>query len=253
MWLSNSLYLLLTVAFIEMCRALLPLFVMTSLYLTGLETPTATLVKAVALTGLGCLISAYGEVCVGVGGGGGSVAAPAWEQVWECSAWLADCTPFSLTPPSRPRGGVCEADLSSLPLPPTGQPVGLGATVPGRQLLVRGGEAGADAGAWGGRGVLGPGWTSGWVMRPEGETADGSRESRKGGCRGREAGAHASAFGWGRLGIDGKVQRVAGWRRNVLNAGRRDNACSWGMPCVLQHHNAGGQGDSGGVLPSRVL
>ena len=70
MWLSNSLYLLLTVAFIEMCRALLPLFVMTSLYLTGLETPTATLVKAVALTGLGCLISAYGEVCVCVWGGG---------------------------------------------------------------------------------------------------------------------------------------------------------------------------------------
>jgi|LauGreStaDraftv2_3_1035109.scaffolds.fasta_scaffold760051_1 drug/metabolite transporter (DMT)-like permease len=62
MCLSNSLYLYLTVSFIEMLRAMLPLFIMIALYVTGLEKPTWTLVKAVSLTGLGCLISAYGEV-----------------------------------------------------------------------------------------------------------------------------------------------------------------------------------------------
>ena len=41
---------------------------MIALYLAGLETPTATIVKAVMMTGMGCLISAYGEV--GMGGAG---------------------------------------------------------------------------------------------------------------------------------------------------------------------------------------
>ena len=101
MWLSNSLYLLLTVAFIEMCRALLPLFVMTSLYLTGLETPTATLVKAVALTGLGCLISAYGEVCVCVGGVGR-------QHVWEQASLYKARRPYPpLLGSPTPSAGVC--------------------------------------------------------------------------------------------------------------------------------------------------
>jgi hypothetical protein len=47
-----------------MCRALLPLFVMISLYLTGLELPTSALIKAVVLTCVGCMLAAYGEVNV---------------------------------------------------------------------------------------------------------------------------------------------------------------------------------------------
>mmetsp|Transcript_38916 Transcript_38916/g.86567 ORF Transcript_38916/g.86567 Transcript_38916/m.86567 type:complete len:345 (+) Transcript_38916:147-1181(+) len=62
MWLSNSLYLYLTVAFIEMCRALLPVFIMLALHFAGLESPTVDIVKAVALTAVGCALSAYGEV-----------------------------------------------------------------------------------------------------------------------------------------------------------------------------------------------
>lgn len=45
-----------------MCRALLPLFVMLALYLTKLETPTTPMVRAVCITGIGCMISSYGEV-----------------------------------------------------------------------------------------------------------------------------------------------------------------------------------------------
>ncbi len=45
-----------------MCRAMLPLFIMLALYLASLETPTSTMVRAVGLTGVGCMISAYGEV-----------------------------------------------------------------------------------------------------------------------------------------------------------------------------------------------
>lgn len=61
-------YLLLTVAFIEMCRALLPLFIMLALYLSSLETPSVSMVKAVSLTGFGCMIAAYGEVHLSAAG-----------------------------------------------------------------------------------------------------------------------------------------------------------------------------------------
>ncbi|GAX79382.1 hypothetical protein CEUSTIGMA_g6824.t1 [Chlamydomonas eustigma] len=51
-----------------MCRALLPLFVMISLYITGLELPTSSLIKAVILTCVGCMLAAYGEVNLNVVG-----------------------------------------------------------------------------------------------------------------------------------------------------------------------------------------
>ncbi|GFH30069.1 TPT domain-containing protein, partial [Haematococcus lacustris] len=60
-WLSNKLYTLLTVAFIEMARAMLPLITLAALWLASLETPTLEHIKAVSLTGVGCAISAYGE------------------------------------------------------------------------------------------------------------------------------------------------------------------------------------------------
>lgn len=50
------------VAFIEMARSLLPLFTMLALFLAGLESPNAELVKAVCATAVGCALSAYGEV-----------------------------------------------------------------------------------------------------------------------------------------------------------------------------------------------
>ena len=68
MWLSNQMYLLLTVAFIEMTRALYPVFTMLALYLTGLESVTPETVKAVVLTAFGCAIAAYGEIGVSVAG-----------------------------------------------------------------------------------------------------------------------------------------------------------------------------------------
>ncbi|GFH28487.1 TPT domain-containing protein, partial [Haematococcus lacustris] len=63
-WLSNKLYTLLTVAFIEMARAMLPLITLAALWLASLETPTLEHIKAVSLTGVGCAISAYGEVAL---------------------------------------------------------------------------------------------------------------------------------------------------------------------------------------------
>mmetsp|Transcript_28892 Transcript_28892/g.73758 ORF Transcript_28892/g.73758 Transcript_28892/m.73758 type:complete len:342 (-) Transcript_28892:471-1496(-) len=64
MWTSNQLYLLLTVAFIEMARSLLPLFTMLALYMAALEVPTSETVRAVLLTAVGCAMSAYGELAL---------------------------------------------------------------------------------------------------------------------------------------------------------------------------------------------
>eukprot|EP00798_Chlamydomonas_sp_ICE-L_P006458 gene6458-3091_t len=61
-WLSNGLYIYLTLSFIEMARATLPLFTMIALHFSGLETPTLSMVKAVVLTTVGCAVAAYGEV-----------------------------------------------------------------------------------------------------------------------------------------------------------------------------------------------
>lgn len=58
----TSEHSLLQVAFMEMARSTLPLFVMLATFLAGLETPTSQLVKAVFLTAIGCGVSAYGEV-----------------------------------------------------------------------------------------------------------------------------------------------------------------------------------------------
>ncbi|KAF5839607.1 hypothetical protein DUNSADRAFT_386 [Dunaliella salina] len=61
-FLSNNLYLLLTVSFIEMARSTLPLFTLGALYLAGLEHPNSQLIRSVLLIVVGCSISAYGEV-----------------------------------------------------------------------------------------------------------------------------------------------------------------------------------------------
>lgn len=60
--LGNSLYLYLTVAFIEMSRASLPITTMVALWLARVETPTNAVIKAVSVTAVGCAIAAYGEV-----------------------------------------------------------------------------------------------------------------------------------------------------------------------------------------------
>uniref|UniRef100_A0A7S3R7M3 Sugar phosphate transporter domain-containing protein n=1 Tax=Dunaliella tertiolecta TaxID=3047 RepID=A0A7S3R7M3_DUNTE len=65
-FLSNNLYLLLTVSFIEMARSTLPLFTLGALYLAGLEHPNGQLIRSVLLIVVGCLISAYGEVKLSV-------------------------------------------------------------------------------------------------------------------------------------------------------------------------------------------
>lgn len=62
LWLGNALCLHLTIAFIEMCRSLMPLFVLTSLFIFGMETPTRPAVYAVLITAVGCMVSAYGEI-----------------------------------------------------------------------------------------------------------------------------------------------------------------------------------------------
>lgn len=45
-----------------MSRALMPLFIMLALYLARLETPTSPMLAAVALTGLGGVLAAHGEI-----------------------------------------------------------------------------------------------------------------------------------------------------------------------------------------------
>lgn len=64
MWLSNNLYLMLTVAFIEMARSMLPLVTLLALWVSNVEIPSRLQIMAVSLTGIGCAISAYGEVSV---------------------------------------------------------------------------------------------------------------------------------------------------------------------------------------------
>ncbi len=56
------MYFYLTVAFIEMSRASLPVTTMVALWLAKLETPTAAVIRAVCLTAVGCAVAAYGEV-----------------------------------------------------------------------------------------------------------------------------------------------------------------------------------------------
>lgn len=58
----TQLYLYLTVAFLEMTRASLPVIVMIALWVTGIEIPSSTVVRAVMLTAVGCAIAAYGEM-----------------------------------------------------------------------------------------------------------------------------------------------------------------------------------------------
>ncbi|KAG2493819.1 hypothetical protein HYH03_008037 [Edaphochlamys debaryana] len=69
LFLGNMMYFYLTVAFIEMSRASLPVTTMIALWLARLETPTAAVIRAVCLTALGCAIAAYGEVHLTLVGG----------------------------------------------------------------------------------------------------------------------------------------------------------------------------------------
>ncbi|GLC43580.1 hypothetical protein PLESTB_000396100 [Pleodorina starrii] len=62
LFLGNQMYFYLTVAFIEMSRASLPVTTMVALWLARLETPTAAVIRAVCVTAVGCAIAAYGEV-----------------------------------------------------------------------------------------------------------------------------------------------------------------------------------------------
>ncbi|KXZ48371.1 hypothetical protein GPECTOR_28g778 [Gonium pectorale] len=62
LFLGNQMYFYLTVAFIEMSRASLPVTTMVALWLARLETPTAAVIRAVCLTAVGCAVAAYGEV-----------------------------------------------------------------------------------------------------------------------------------------------------------------------------------------------
>ncbi|GIL76150.1 hypothetical protein Vretimale_5718 [Volvox reticuliferus] len=62
LFLGNQMYFYLTVAFIEMSRASLPVTTMVALWLARLETPTSAVIRAVCLTAVGCGIAAYGEV-----------------------------------------------------------------------------------------------------------------------------------------------------------------------------------------------
>lgn len=57
-----QLYIYLTVAFLEMSRAALPVIVMLMLWVTRVEVPTPTIIKAVSLTAVGCAVAAYGEM-----------------------------------------------------------------------------------------------------------------------------------------------------------------------------------------------
>lgn len=59
---GNKTYLFLSVSFIEMARAFMPVLTMLALWLAGLESPTRDAIKAVVLTAAGCALAAYGEV-----------------------------------------------------------------------------------------------------------------------------------------------------------------------------------------------
>ncbi|PNW73196.1 hypothetical protein CHLRE_14g622700v5 [Chlamydomonas reinhardtii] len=69
LFLGNQMYFYLTVAFIEMSRASLPVTTMLALWVAQLETPTAAVIRAVCLTAVGCAIAAYGEVHLSLIGG----------------------------------------------------------------------------------------------------------------------------------------------------------------------------------------
>lgn len=58
----TQLYIYLTVAFLEMSRAALPVIVMLMLWASRIEVPTPTITRAVLLTAAGCAIAAYGEM-----------------------------------------------------------------------------------------------------------------------------------------------------------------------------------------------
>ncbi|GLC37079.1 hypothetical protein PLESTB_001393700 [Pleodorina starrii] len=62
LWTGNEVYLHLTVAFIQMLKALNPVITMICLFVAGLETPNRQIILSVLLTALGTAAAAYGEV-----------------------------------------------------------------------------------------------------------------------------------------------------------------------------------------------
>ncbi|KAG2449545.1 hypothetical protein HYH02_005687 [Chlamydomonas schloesseri] len=69
LWLGNTMYFYLTVAFIEMSRASMPVLTMIALWVTGMEFPTQQVVAAVSVVAVGSAIAAYGEIALTVFGG----------------------------------------------------------------------------------------------------------------------------------------------------------------------------------------
>ncbi|KAL3152679.1 hypothetical protein ABBQ38_012274 [Trebouxia sp. C0009 RCD-2024] len=59
---GNTVYLYLTVSFIQMLKAFTPIATMVGLFVAGLETPTKRLILAVLLIAIGTAIASYGEV-----------------------------------------------------------------------------------------------------------------------------------------------------------------------------------------------
>ncbi|KAG1666513.1 hypothetical protein FOA52_014410 [Chlamydomonas sp. UWO 241] len=62
LWCGNEVYLHLTVAFIQMLKAFVPVMVMTMLFVARLEDPTRKIIASVVITAAGTAIAAYGEV-----------------------------------------------------------------------------------------------------------------------------------------------------------------------------------------------
>ncbi|KAG2431753.1 hypothetical protein HXX76_009249 [Chlamydomonas incerta] len=69
LWLGNTMYFYLTVAFIEMSRASMPVLTMFALWVTGMEFPTQQVVAAVSVVAVGSAIAAYGEIALTLIGG----------------------------------------------------------------------------------------------------------------------------------------------------------------------------------------
>ncbi|KAG1678600.1 hypothetical protein FOA52_012607 [Chlamydomonas sp. UWO 241] len=62
LWCGNEVYLHLTVAFIQMLKAFVPVMVMIMLFAARIEDPTRTIIMSVLITAAGTVIAAYGEV-----------------------------------------------------------------------------------------------------------------------------------------------------------------------------------------------
>eukprot|EP01025_Chloroclados_australasicus_P044477 TRINITY_DN4823_c0_g1_i1.p2 TRINITY_DN4823_c0_g1~~TRINITY_DN4823_c0_g1_i1.p2 ORF type:complete len:237 (+),score=22.72 TRINITY_DN4823_c0_g1_i1:445-1155(+) len=62
LYLGNAVYLHLSMAFIQMMKATCPIFVMLSLFVFRLESPTPALIVSVFIIAFGAALSSYGEI-----------------------------------------------------------------------------------------------------------------------------------------------------------------------------------------------